>query len=273
MRSERSRTLNIVTLVTAVAASGFLVAGDVVWLCMAIVAAATALGTFLLLAELDPRGVPIESLVTPAVAAGSMTGIASLVGIGLWSVPVLAATAALVAACLDVERRLLGPADAGHQRARAQLLPLGVLLAFCGFVAVAGAVRGGLLVPGEAGAGGTPAGPQLAESGLIVLALADAFIGFLLGYRLAALRAPSVVEASWAAGTFAAMIGVSAALLRAIALPRIVGPAVLAAIFYLWAAYRQASGAERRSAGWLWEYVALAGAAALAIAWNLLLRR
>ena len=269
MRSERSRSLNLVTLVTALAACGLIVATNAVWPVAALVAGATAVGTFLLLAELDPRGVPVEALATPVVAAGALTGLAAFVGVGALSLPLLATGAVLVGAALTLERRLLGPADATHSRARQQLMPFTVLLAFVGFAAVAASVPGGLVEPqtGQQGAGG------LDEGGLLVLALADGLIAFLLGYRLAALQAPSIIEAAWAAGTFAVVVGAGAALLRAVALPRLVGPAILAAIFYLWAAYRQASGAERRSEGWLWEYLALAGAAALAVAWNLLLRR
>src|SRR3990172_8197785 len=70
----------------------------------------------------------------------------------------------------------------------------------------------------------------------------------------------------------AAPPGAGAALLRALALPRLLGPAILAGIFYLWSAYRAAPGAERRSAGWLWEYLVLALALAGVVAWNLLVR-
>jgi hypothetical protein len=255
--------------VTALAAIGFIVAADAVWPAALLVAGATAAGTFLLLAELDPRGVPIEALATPVVAAAALTCLTAFVGVGAWSLPVLGGGAILTGLALSIERRLLGPADESHARARQQLMPFAVLLAFVGFVAVAASVPGGLVEP----ASGTQGSAGLDEPGLLVLAVADGLIAFLLGYRLAALQAPSVREATWAAGTFAVIIGAGAASLRALALPRLVGPAILAAIFYLWTAYRQASGAERRSAAWLWEYLALAGAAALAVAWNLLLRR
>ena len=106
----------------------------------------------------------------------------------------------------------------------------------------------------------------------MLLVVGDAAVAFLLGYRLAAVRVVRVRDAAFAAGTFAVVVGVAAAVLRALALPRLVGPAVLAVVFALWAAYRAAPGSERRSFAWLWEYGILSVAAALAVAWNLLLR-
>jgi hypothetical protein len=105
-----------------------------------------------------------------------------------------------------------------------------------------------------------------------MMAVADGTVAFLLGYRLSATRAPDLIEAIWAAGTFAVVIGVAAALLRALGLPLLLGPAVLAGTFYLWSAYRSAPAGERRSAGWLVEYFVLLVVLIAAIAWNLLLR-
>ena len=64
----------------------------------------------------------------------------------------------------------------------------------------------------------------------------------------------------------------AAVLLRALALPQLLGPAILAGVFYLWSAYRAAPGAERRSVGWVWEYLVLIVALVGVVAWNLLVR-
>ncbi len=269
MRTERPRLVNLVALVLLSAGVGIFLQGAAFWAGALLLSAATAYGAFALMADLDPRGVPVESLATPAAAAFATVGLAHLAGAALLALPVLAAGGGLVALTVLLETRLLGPADSGNPHREQQLLVLTVLLAFLCFTSVAGAVHGGLA--GEpARAGNGTVGVQ--EASLLLLAFADGLVAFVLGYRLAALRSPSVREASRAAGTFGVVVAASAALIRAIALPRLLGPAVLAAVFYLWSAYRSASGLERRSAAWLWEYLALAGAAALAVAWNLLLR-
>jgi hypothetical protein len=107
---------------------------------------------------------------------------------------------------------------------------------------------------------------------MLLLAVLDGLIAFLLGYRLTALRAPDLIEATWAAGTYAVAVGVAAALLRALALPQLLGPAILAGVFYLWSAYRAAPGAERRSSGWIWEYLVLIVALVGVVLWNQLVR-
>lgn len=274
MRTERPRLANLVALVLLSAGIGIFLQGAAFWVGALLLAAATAYGAFALMADLDPRGVPIESLATPAAAAFATLGLAHLAGAELAALPVLAGGGALLAVSLLLEARLLGPADASNPHREQQLLVVTVLLSFLCFTAVAGAVPGGL--GGETGAAGD-AGPDAGNAGgqeasLLLLAVADGAVAFVLGYRLAALRSPSVRAAARAAGTFGVVIAASAALIRAIALPRLLGPALLAAVFYLWSAYRSASGLERRSAAWLWEYLALTGAAALAVAWNLLLR-
>ena len=60
-------------------------------------------------------------------------------------------------------------------------------------------------------------------------------------------------------------------MLRVLELPRLFGPAVLAGVFYLWSAYRDASAAQRRTSAWLLEYGLLAAALVLVVGWNLLL--
>ncbi len=267
MRSDRGRTVELVLLTTGAAAVGMLLDGPVLWLAGIALGALAAFGAFAILAEHEPRGVPIEQLMPPAVAAIGTLGLAHLAGVSLLAIPALAVGGALVWASVALERRLLAPVGEELERGRNTLQQLAILVAFAGFSGVAGAVPGGLAEP--AGLGSSP---PLDERLLVLLVVADALVAFLLGYRLVALRMVRVGDAAFAAGTFAVVVGVSAAVLRALALPRLVGPAVLAAVFALWAAYRAAPGAERRSFSWLWEYGILSLAAALAVAWNLLLR-
>ena len=267
MRSDRWRTSELVLLTTGAAAVGMLLGGAALWLAGVAVAALTALGAFAILYEHEPRGVPIESLAPPAVGAIGTLGLAHLAGVGVLALPALAVGGGLVAASVALERQMLGPAEGVVERRRNLLQQLSLLLAFVAFAGVAGGVPGGLAEPGGLGAT-----LPLNESGLVLLVVGDAAVAFLLGYRLAAVRVVRVRDAAFAAGTFAVVVGVAAAVLRALALPRLVGPAVLAVVFALWAAYRAAPGSERRSFAWLWEYGILSVAAALAVAWNLLLR-
>jgi hypothetical protein len=266
VRSVRVRIAELAVLVGLTAGLGIFLEGPAFWVGALLVVTAAGFGTFSLMAELDPRGVPIESLALPSAAAFATLGLARLAGPSPIGLAALLAGGLLVAVILGFEIRLLGPADPAHGLRQQQLVPLTVLVAFLCFTGVAGAVYGG---PATTGAQPTVGAGEVA---LLVLALVDAAVAFVLGYRLAAVRSASVRQAAWAAGTFAVVVGAAAALLRAVGLPRLLGPALLAAIFYLWSAYRSASRSERRSGAWLGEYLALAAAAALAIAWNLLLR-
>jgi len=269
MRSDRATIVELVILATTAAAIGLLLDGILLWVAAAGLAAATAFGAFAFLYEHEPRGVPIESLAGSVVAAVAMLGLAHLAGIAPTLLPALLAGAALLAGSLVMERRMLGPYDGDAGRHRNQLVQLTVLLSFAGFIAVAGAVPGGLA---QARSTAGEAAPQIAAGSFALLAAGDAVIAFLLGYRLAALRTTSARQAAWAGGTFAGLVAVAALAVRAVALSALIGPAVLTVVFYLWAAYRAAPGSERRSASWLWEYGLIAIAAAVLAAWNLLVR-
>jgi hypothetical protein len=266
VRTERPRLVNFVALVALAAAIGIFLEGAGLWLGALLVCGVTAYGAFALMANVEPRGVPIEALITPAAAVFATVTLVHAAGPSPAAALVLTVGALLVAASVAVEMRLLGPAEAADPLRQQQLVLLVVLLAFLCFSGAAASVYGGLFGADQG------AGPGDEEAKLLLFVVADAVIAFLLGYRLAAARLPTVRAAAREAGTFAVIIAVAAALIRAIALPRLLAPALLAAVFYLWSAYRTASRAERRSNAWLWEYLALAGAAALAVAWNLLLR-
>jgi hypothetical protein len=53
-------------------------------------------------------------------------------------------------------------------------------------------------------------------------------------------------------------------------LPRLLGPALLTLVLYLWSAYRGVPRSARRDARWIWEVLLLAALGAFVIAWNLL---
>ena len=91
------------------------------------------------------------------------------------------------------------------------------------------------------------AGP-LPETNLLILAAGDGIIAGLLGYRAVALRIGNLVDALWSAATYLAAIAIGAAALRAMEIPRLIGPALLTLAFYLWdCADRHAPGATPRA--------------------------
>ena len=81
------------------------------WLVAGLVLAGMLRGTLQVLAEDDPAaetsGVPIESLILPAVATIACLGAIRLVPFGLWLAPALLATGLLVERCLAIESAIL----------------------------------------------------------------------------------------------------------------------------------------------------------------------
>ena len=236
------------------------------WLVAGALLAAMAFGTLQVLGdEAAPAeawfGVPIESLILPSVAAVACLGAIRLVPFGLWLVPALAVTWLLVGRTLALEARINHAATGLSAEDRTALLVTILLVAFVGFTGVAAMVPGGLVQGGGA----------LVESNLLVLAAGDALLAGLLGYRVAALRVTDVRDALWLAATYAAAIAIGAAALRAMEIPRLVGPALLTLAFYLWDAFI-GTAPSRRDLSWLGRIALLAALGLIVAAWNLLLR-
>jgi hypothetical protein len=243
-----------------------------VWFVAALLLVAMLFGTLQVLAdETAPAeaaaGVPIESLILPSVAAVACAGAIRLVPFGLWLVPALAVTGLLVARSLAIEAKIHASPEGLSSNDRTSLLVTLLVVAFLGFTGVAAMVPGGLVA--------TPPGvtPRpIPESSLIGLAIGDAIIAGLLGYRAAALRVRTLREALWSALTYGALIAIGAAAVRAMAIPRLVGPALLTLAFYLWDAFQSASPARRRDVDWIWQTALLVVLGVVVIAWNMLLR-
>jgi len=158
-------------------------------------------------------------------------------------------------------RIIRGPAGISADD-RTDLLVTLLLVAFLAFTGIAAMVPGGLVQSGGA----------LAESNLLVLAAGDALVAGLLGYRAAALRVANVRDALWSALTYAAAIAIGAAALRAMEIPRLVGPALLTLAFYLWDAFIGSAPSRRRDRRWVGRIGLLAGLGLIVAVWNLLLR-
>ena len=97
-----------------------------------------------------------------------------------------------------------------------------MVTAFIAFVGVAALVPGGLPEPGSTGVD-----TGLSEGWLLVLALGDALVALVLGYRVATVRYGSRRDAMRSALTYSIVIAVAAGAIRAMDVPRLVGPAAL----------------------------------------------
>jgi hypothetical protein len=264
---DRSARRDLALVAVTVVGLSRLLEPPLVWLVAAALLGAMILGTLQVLNdEVSPAqalfGVPVESLILPAVAAVACLGAIRLVPFGLWLVPALVITWLIVGRTLALEARIHRSTGGLTAEDRSAVLVTVLLVAFLGFTGVAAMVPGGLVQ-----ATGT-----LPEGNLLVLAAGDALVAFLLGYRAAALRVTNVSDAMWSAATYAAAIAIGAAALRAMEIPRLVGPALLTLAFYLWDAFIGTAPARRRDIRWVGQLVLLGGLGLIVAAWNLLLR-
>jgi hypothetical protein len=265
----RSGRLELVVTLTGIVAVSAVVGGPWIWVVAALVLVGTILGTLQVLATLDGAdpdlGVPLESLLVPSVAALGAVGVVRVVPLGLAIVPALALLGVLIDRAVAVETRIAsnaqGPTEADRPRALAVIL----VVAFVAFVGIAAIVPNGL-------AGTQPDGapvPPLPIGDLVLLALADAVVAGLLGYRAAALRLSSARDAAWAAVTSAVVIALGAAAIRAMGIPRLIGPALLMVLLYLWDTVHAAPSSRRRDPRWIWETLALAALGIVVAVWNI----
>lgn len=255
--------------VTAIGLSRLL-DGPTVWLVAVLVLGAMMLGALQVLAEDDPtaetHGVPIESVILPAVAAVASIGAIRLVPFGPWLLVALALAGVVVQRCLVIEGRILAIRGGPRDEDRTAILVTTLVVGFIAFAGVAALVPGGLAEPRPDASGGT------GETNLLLLAGADAVIAFLLGYRAAALRVTGLWDALWSAATYAGAIAIGAAAVRAMEIPRLVGPAMLILAFYLWDAFHGAPRSRRRDVRWIWQTALLAVLGVAVVLWNLGLR-
>jgi hypothetical protein len=223
-------------------------------------------GVGVLSSDSNPR--PFEHLLVPAVLTGGAGAAIHLVSAGLLMVPFLGAFALLLDRVLALEIRLLGQQSAVSDADRARVLMTAVVAAFVAFTGVATLVPSGLAEPGAAAAGGG----TLSQGWLVVLAIDDALIALLLGYRVAVFRYGTAADAARSALTYAIVVAVAAGATRAIDIPRLLGPAFLTLVFYLWDALHGTAPARRREPRFRWELGLLVLLAAVVVGWNLQLR-
>lgn len=261
----------VLLVVVLVGASRFL-EGPLVWPVLAIVAAAVAIGSLQLMGDSHPVGesigIPVESLILPTVAAIAGLGVIRLAPVGIGLVPVLAIVAYVLHRALTTEVRILLAPHGATPADRTLVLLQALALGFAAFAGMAALVPGGLPDLQSLGPDQVPL-PAMSDSSLVTLVVGDAVIAGLLGYRAAALRMATVREVAFSALTYAAVIGIAAGGIRAMEIPRLLGPGLLTLVFYLWDTIHGAPTARRRDAQRIWEVILLATLGVLVVAWIL----
>ena len=237
------------------------------WPIAIVLLAGVILGSLQVVAEADPAagstGVPIESLILPGAAAIAALGVIRLVPVGVVLVPAFVLAGGLVGLALVTELRLARASGPPSNADRTAILTQVLLVGFLGFAGVAGLVPGGLPTPGVVG---DAAGSNALAVG--AQAVGDGLIAFLLAYRVAALRSSNLRDVAWFGFTGAVVVAIAAVALRSIETPRILGPALLVLVFFLWDAIHSGGSRRRRDPWRVWETAALAILAIVVIGWS-----
>jgi hypothetical protein len=258
-------SVGVVVAVSRFAPDGF------VWPIAVVLLAAVFLGGLQVVAEADPAGssagVPIESLMLPAAAALAALGGIRLVPIGIVLAPMVVLGGVLVGLALVTELRLARASGPPSSADRTAVLIQILIVGFLGFSGVAALVPGGLPSPGEPVGGiGSDALSLIGQAG------GDGLIAFLLAYRAAALRTSNLRDVAWFGMTGAAVVAIAALALRSIEIPRILGPALLVLVFFLWDAIHSGGPVRRRDPRRAWETALLAVLAVVVIGWSIGIR-
>ena len=264
----RDPLAELALLGTVLVGIGVVVPAPLVFLVACLAAAAVALGMLALVAAEPADGLGFEATMVPAVMAGGAILAGRLVPPGLLLVPAVAAAALLLVAALGVERRIRRRVHGPTESDRGAVRALALVAAALAFAGIAAGIPGALVEPVGAG---DPVAPVPADA-VTLLALADAAVAGVLGYRLAVLRGVAGRDAALAASSYVLVIGIGAAALRAMAIPRFLGPALLVLVLYLWDAYRASPRLARRDLRSLWEIGLLLLVGIVVVAWNLLAR-
>ncbi|HLX34346.1 MAG TPA: hypothetical protein VKR30_03785 [Candidatus Limnocylindrales bacterium] len=256
---------------TVVIAMSRFVDGQLAWLMAALIVAAVAFGALQVIGAAAPQGettgIPIESVIPPALAAVGGAGLLRIIPEGLLLIPALAVIAWFVERVATTEARLARSANSPSAADRSTVLVEALVAGFGAFVGIAAIAAGGLTLS-SGGIPPTTAGPF--ERG--ALAVADGLVAFLLAYRIAALRSSVARDVAWMATTAAAVVTIASALLRQVEIPGILGPALLVLVLFLWDAIHGSPPARRRDPRRLAETALLVVLGVVVVAWSIGLR-
>jgi len=214
-----------------------------------------------LAARFRPRET-LESALLPAVVAVAASLALRLVPVGWELVLAVGIVLALVDRALSVDLRRARTDGAVGERF--ELLATSLASAFLAFAGAASAVTGSPV-------SGQPAtGTQGADAGaLIVLAVIDGGFAWMLGFGLARPGAASLQDAALVATGYGSVVAVGAWLMGGLAVPGLVGPALLVLLLYLWDSVRATTPSLRHDPRWRWQMGLLVVLAVLVVAWSL----
>lgn len=278
MESRTTERRELLLTATILIGLSRLIDGPLDWLVAGLLAASVVAGTLWFLGVGHPRRVAVESTILPALAAVACLGVIRIVPDNLLILPALGFAALLLDRALALELHLAQRVSPASADDRTFVLALSVLISFLAFIGTAALVQGGLVEPsivisaGASTATGSTATLPLSEPALVVLALTDALVGGLLGFRLSVLRERNRRAALWSAVTYAAVVAISAGAIRAVALPRLLGPAIVTLVFFLWDAIHGSPPGQRRDPRWIWQTALLIVLGLVVIGWNVALR-
>jgi hypothetical protein len=247
-----------------------LVDGPAVWLVAGLLGGAVVLSTLWLFGAGQPRSIPVESTILPGLAAVASLGALRAVPDGLGVLIAVAGAALLIDRTLALELHLHQSVAPPSGDDRTLVLAFSVVTGFLAFVGVAVLVQGGLVAPAS-GTGSSPTTAGLTEPSLVLLALADALVAGLLGFRLSLMRERNRRTAVLSGLTYAAVVAIAAGAIRAVDLPSLLGPAIVTLVFFLWDGIHGSPPAQRRDPRWLWQTALLAVLGLAVVAWNVAL--
>lgn len=208
----------------------------------------------------------LRPMALPTLLSAGAAAAAHSAPAGLWLLAALGAFAVALDRILAIELTILERIDGASESDRTHVLAAAVATAFVAFTGVASLVPRGMPEPVGSPIAGASA---IAQGWLLVLAAADAGVALVIGWRISALRRGQPLEVARSAVTYALVTAIAAGLVRAVDLPRLVGPAVLTLVFYLWDAQHGSAPARRRERRFVWEMILLAILAIVVVAWNL----
>jgi hypothetical protein len=264
----RDPVTELVLLGTVLVTVGVVVPTPAAFLVALLAGAAVGLGLLGLLAVESPDAGALEAAILPGIMAGGAILAGRLVPAGLLLVPVVAAAALLIVAAVEAERRIRRRVHGPTAGDRGAVRALALVAAAAAFAGIAAGIPGALVEPA---AGASPVAPVPADA-VTLLALADAAVAAGLGFRLAVLRGIATRDAALAAASYALVIAIAAVALRAMAIPRLLGPALLVLVLYLWDVYRASPRPVRRDLRSLWEIGLLLLVGVVVVGWNVLNR-
>ena len=271
MRSERAqRELGLLVGLLVLVARG--VDGPLAWPVAGLTFGVVVLGGVRIV--LGPTIWSQRTAIAPVLVAGVLAagavGAIRVVPVGLWLVPAVVGVALVLEWILGLDRRLAGTTGRLSADDRTMVVAALLAAAFVAFVGVAAAVPGGMVEPVPPGAPESVG--SLPEAALLILAVADALLAGLLGYRAALLRMPAGRPAATSALGYALVVAIGAGALRALAIPRVLGPALLTLVFFLWDSFQRRAPARRRDPRWIIEVAVVAMLGIAVVILNLQLR-